>query len=266
MQLILPNITTTGPVTARQDRSYLHHVILDPKNKFLVIPDLGGDRCRVFIYDKHTIAPIAEVDGLTTNPGTGPRHGFFRIMASGETFFFFNGELSQKVYSYRVKYKKTGLAFTKVFEIPAIDGDLPATKAPTSEIAMSVSFFVPINKKPMSHTSQPDKRFLVVSNREKSFPDSPLLGTGPSDTLSTFAIHEDGTLELVQLAPSGGWMPRQFSFNKVGDKIAVGHQRNKTVVIWKRDLKSGRIVLEDEGGKVGEVTLTGAVVSTIWDE
>lgn len=105
-----------------------------------------------------------------------------------------------------------------------------------------------------------------MSNREKSFRDSPILGSGPSDTLSTFRINSDGTLKLVQLAPSGGWSPRQFSFNKNGDMIAVGHQNNRTVVIWKRDIKSGKIILEEDGGKLGQVTLTGAVVATIWDE
>lgn len=84
--------------------------------------------------------------------------------------------------------------------------------------------------------------------------------------MSTFSINEDGTLELVQLAPSGGWSPRQFSFNKLGDMIAVGHQNNRTVVIWKRDLESGKIITEEEGGKLGEVTLSGAVVFALWDE
>jgi 6-phosphogluconolactonase (cycloisomerase 2 family) len=84
--------------------------------------------------------------------------------------------------------------------------------------------------------------------------------------LSTFSINEDGTLALVQLAPSGGWSPRQFSFNKLGDMIAVGHQNNRTVVIWKRDLESGKIITEEEGGKIGEVTLSGAVVFALWDE
>jgi 6-phosphogluconolactonase (cycloisomerase 2 family) len=70
----------------------------------------------------------------------------------------------------------------------------------------------------------------------------------------------------VQLAPAGGWQPRQFSFNKAGDKIAVGLQTNRTVVIWKRDLKSGKIISEEEGGKLGQVQLTGSVVATIWDE
>lgn len=54
--------------------------------------------------------------------------------------------------------------------------------------------------------------------------------------------------------------------NKAGDKIAVGHQNNNTVVIWKRDVKSGTIVSEADGGKLGVATLSGAVVFTQWDE
>ncbi|KAL9946050.1 hypothetical protein ACHAP6_006680 [Verticillium nonalfalfae] len=249
VQVINPTLEKTGPVTLRQDRSYLHHVIIDPTNEYVLIPDLGGDRVRVYTYDPVTVAPIVEVAGLTAPPGSGPRHGFFRKARNGKTFFFFNGELDQKVYSYSVEYTAAGLVFTHVFDAPAIDAALPATRAPTSEIALS-----------------PDGRFLTVSNREKSFRDSPILGTGPSDTLSTFSIKEDGTLKLVQLAPSGGWSPRQFSFNKAGTLVAVGHQNNRTVTIWKRDVRSGKIVLEEDGGKVGEVLLTGAVVATIWDE
>jgi 6-phosphogluconolactonase (cycloisomerase 2 family) len=79
-------------------------------------------------------------------------------------------------------------------------------------------------------------------------------------------INEDGTLKPVQAAPSGGWLPRQFSFNKAGDKIAVGHQVNQTVIIWKRDVQTGKIISEDKGGKLAEVALTGPVVATIWDE
>lgn len=139
LQQIFPNISETGPVPSRQDRSFLHHVIIDPKNRYIVIPDLGGDRCRVFTYDKHNVAPIVEVGQLTAEPGSGPRHGFFRVMANGDTFFFHNGELSQKVYSYRVKYTRKGLSFTSVFDIPTLDAGLPATTAPASEIAMSVS-------------------------------------------------------------------------------------------------------------------------------
>ncbi|KAL2878226.1 hypothetical protein SGCOL_006477 [Colletotrichum sp. CLE4] len=230
-------------------QDYLHHVIIDPKNQYVLLADLGGDRVRVYTKDPNSVAPIKEVDGLVTGPGVGPRHGVFKTMANGDVVFFFNGELDQLIYSYKVEYKETGLAFTKISSIPSVNADYPATKAPTSEIAIT-----------------PDQKFIIVSNRDVSFRDSPVLGSGPSDTMSTFAIKDDGSLELVQLAPSGGWSPRQFSINKAGDLIAVGHQNNRTVVIWKRDLVSGKIITEAEGGKVGQVTLTGAVVATIFDE
>ncbi|KAM0279933.1 hypothetical protein ACHAO9_011453 [Fusarium lateritium] len=249
LQQIFTNITQIGPIPSRQEASHLHHVIIDPTGKYVVTPDLGGDVCRVWSFDKKSIAPIAEAGILKAPAGSGPRHGFFRTMKNGNTFFFFNGELDQKVYSYRVKYERASLSFTKVFEITSLNATFPSNTAPISEIAMS-----------------PDNRFLVVSNREKSFATSLQAGSGPSDTLTTFLINEDGTLKPVQAAPSGGWLPRQFSFNKSGDKIAVGHQVNQTVVIWKRDVRSGKIVSEDKGGKLAEVTLTGPVVATIWDE
>ncbi|KAJ0159348.1 putative 6-phosphogluconolactonase, partial [Colletotrichum tanaceti] len=249
LQEFYPTLEAPGPVTSRQDTSYLHHVIVDPKNQYVLLADLGGDRVRVYTKDPESIAPITEVDGLVTGPGVGPRHGVFKTAANGDVFFFFNGELDQNIYSYKVDYTPTGLAFTMISSIPSVNADYPATKTPTSEIVIT-----------------PDQKFIIVSNRDVSFRDSPVLGSGPSDTMSTFAIKENGALELVQLAPSGGWSPRQFSINKAGDLLAIGHQNNRTVVIWKRDLVSGKIITEAEGGKVGQVTLTGAVVATIFDE
>ncbi|CAN8105328.1 unnamed protein product [Discula destructiva] len=251
IQTILPTLEVTGPVADRQDLSYAHHVIIDPTNTYVLIPDLGGDRIRVFSYVDDDIVPLTELEPLRTAPGVGPRHGFFRINSAGETLLFFNGELSQNVYSYKVTYGAAGLTWESVFEAPALGlgSTLAATTAPTSECAMA-----------------PDGRFLVVSNREVSFKTSALFQSGPSDTLSTWAINEDGTLEFVQNAPSGGYQPRQFSFNKAGDMIAVGQQTNKTVVIWKRDVETGMIIPEAEGGKVGQALLSGSVVTTIWDE
>ncbi|KAM0354794.1 hypothetical protein ACHAPU_000617 [Fusarium lateritium] len=249
LQQVATNISQTGPIADRQEASHLHHVIVDPTGKYVVTPDLGGDLCQVWSFNKKTISPIAKAGVLKAPVGAGPRHGFFKVMKNRDTFFFFNGELDQKIYSYRVKYEKTGLSFTKAFEIASLNAAFPPNTAPISEIAMS-----------------PDKRFLVVTNREKSFDTSIQAKSGPSDTLTTFLINEDGTLKPVQAAPSGGYLPRHFSFNKAGDKIAVGHRVNKTVVIWKRDVESGKIVPENQGGKLAQVTLTGGVMSTLWDE
>ncbi|KAH7396152.1 Lactonase, 7-bladed beta-propeller-domain-containing protein [Pyrenochaeta sp. MPI-SDFR-AT-0127] len=250
LQTIFPNITSKGPVTLRQDNSYLHHVILDPSREFILIPDLGGDMIRVFKYDKQNVAPLIELAPLVTNRGTGPRHAvFWRSPESGLLYLFFNGELDQKIYSYRVDYTNGGLSWSQPSAIASISDDLPATTAPTSEIAIT-----------------PDGRFVIVSNRDVSFTTSIRNRSGPSDTLSVFSINSNGTLNLVQHAPSGGYSPRQFSINKAGDKIAVGHQTNRTVVIWKRDIKSGKIISEADGGKLGVATLSGAVVFAQWDE
>lgn len=105
-----------------------------------------------------------------------------------------------------------------------------------------------------------------MSNRDVSFAASSIFQSGASDTLSVFSINANGTLNSVQRAPSGGHSPRQFMINKAGDKIAVGHQNNNTVVVWKRDVASGKMVSEDAGGKLGVVTLSGAVVYAQWDE
>lgn len=42
-------------------------------------------------------------------------------------------------------------------------------------------------------------------------------------------------------APSGGSIPRQFSLNKEGDKIAVVSQRNGWVSVYERNVATGKI-------------------------
>ncbi|CAG8953151.1 hypothetical protein HYFRA_00003350 [Hymenoscyphus fraxineus] len=247
VQTFKPTIEAKG-VNPRQDDSYLHQVILDPQNKFLIMCDLGGDRVRVYSWDQAALAPIKELEPLRTGPGVGPRHGVFWTSPSGAVFLIFVGEIDQNVYSYSVAYGAEGLTFTKVCSITALGpgNEKPPGTTPTSGIALT-----------------PDNRFIIVSNREISFRDSPDVRTKDSDTLSTFTIKPDGSLELLQLAPSGGYSPRHFSINADGSFLAVGHQGNRSVTIWQRDVVSGKIITEKPAAKV---QLSGAISCTIWDE
>lgn len=134
-----------GPVPSRQNGSFSHHVILAPGRRFVLVPDLGADLVRVFAYRADGGAPLVERAPLRTDPGAGPRHGvFWRKPGEGEEewLLLFNGELSQMVYSYRVTYTESGLAWEKVGQVAAL-GELGETlhpnTAPTSEIAVSVS-------------------------------------------------------------------------------------------------------------------------------
>lgn len=140
VQVLNLTIEETGPVADRQEASHVHEVIIDPTGTYVLTPDLGGDRIRVFTYDADTIAPLVEIDSLPTGGGVGPRHGAFRINSAGETFLFFNGELDQNVYSYKVTYGDAGLSWEQVFQAPALglDSTLPATTAPTSECRITV--------------------------------------------------------------------------------------------------------------------------------
>lgn len=137
-----PTFTTPGPVTARQDRSYLHQALLDPLGKYIIMNDLGADMVRVFTWDATNLSPLEEVSQLKTEPGVGPRHGAFWTSPNETVYYFFNGELSQKVYSYAISYTEMGMSWSKVFSIPALglENEKPALTAPTSEIALTVSY------------------------------------------------------------------------------------------------------------------------------
>ena len=144
-QIIFPNTTAVGPVTARQDRSYLHGVFPDPTRKFLLMTDLGQDRIRVFRYNQQTIAPLVELAPLVTPLGCGPRKAvFWTAPETGNLFLFVNGELDQRVYSYQVEYNEDGLEWRLVDDVVSISEYLPVTTAPTSEIAITVSSSSPI--------------------------------------------------------------------------------------------------------------------------
>lgn len=142
-----PTSTTVGPVPSRQNGSFSHHVILSPFSNHVLVPDLGADLIRVFTFDSENVAPLTERKPLRTWPGAGPRHGVFwqaprKGSGEKEWFLLFNGELSQRVYTYRVTCIGDELAWEKVSEVVALGelGEgLEGNTAPTSGIAVSVS-------------------------------------------------------------------------------------------------------------------------------
>lgn len=82
-----------------------------------------------------------------------------------------------------------------------------------------------------------------------------------SDSLATFALKEDGTLDFQRLTPAGGSFPRQFSMNKDGSLVGVGLQYSSRVVILSRDIKTGEI-----GDPVAAIALPGQITCVRWDE
>lgn len=102
--------------------------------------------------------------------------------------------------------------------------------------------------------SQPDNRFLTISNRNAK--------PGPRlNTLATFVLREDGSLSFHQLASAGGTYPRHYSMDATGRLVAIGSQYDKKVVIMERDPASGLI-----GRTVAELKVNGNVTCVVFDE
>jgi len=118
---------------------------------------------------------------------------------------------------------------------------------------------------PILTNSQPDLKFLLTSSRNDTtfiIPNfDPSNSTDiTSDSLQTWGINADGTLTFLQMAPAGGFFPRQFSVNAEGTLAAVGMQYSASVVIVQR--KSDGTF----GNFVAQVDIPGEITSVVWDE
>lgn len=115
--------------------------------------------------------------------------------------------------------------------------------------------------------AQPDGKFLLTSARNATLFDIPNFDPTnstkiPSDTLQSWAIDGcTGSLTFEQLAPAGGFFPRQFSVNKDGSLAAVGLQYDSRVVVIERNVANGKL-----GKFVAEINIPGQITSVIFDD
>ncbi|CAK7203451.1 hypothetical protein SEUCBS139899_006185 [Sporothrix eucalyptigena] len=240
-----------GANATRQDTPHPHEVILDPTGKFFLVPDLGSDLVRVFLINQTSLT-WAPVDPLVTPPGTGPRHASFVIGDKNQTYMYLTSELANTVTGYEVTYNANNtLSFKQIYEAPSHGaGTVVPAAATVAEVVTS-----------------PDHRFVIVTTRSDSTFNitnfDPKNSTQlVSDSITTFSVdHSNGNLTLVQLFPSGGQIPRQFSINKAGTLLGVGQQGSGRAVFINRDVQSGKLT-----GFAGEIDIAGQVTSVVFDE
>ncbi|KAI9671628.1 MAG: hypothetical protein M1829_004633 [Trizodia sp. TS-e1964] len=244
------NLTRPAPLPARQAAAHPHQAVVDPTGKFLVIPDLGADLIRVFGIG--ISGALTEQDPFGVSLGSGPRHSVF-WRANGVTYLFIITEISNTVIQFSVKYTTAGISLQRVGEISTFGKQPAPSGAAAGEIAIS-----------------PDKKFLVLSNRNDSsfsLPNhNPQNSTRElSDSLATFSLDlsqpSNSCIRFVELFPAGGSFPRQFSFNKKGDMVAVGLQLSGRVMVFSRDVNTGAF-----GYPLAEIDIDGQVSCVIWDE
>jgi hypothetical protein len=175
-------------------------------------------------------------------------------------------ELKNRIVSYSVTYLDDGeLSFVEVDDVSTYGNRDTPEGAAAAEI-MVVGWNIQRDYSLWSCTfnieQTPDHKFVLASNRL-----GPIFNiTNPnhqnkteikSDSFATFKPTKSGKLEFVELAPSGGLHPRHFSLNKNGSMIAVANQVSGTVLVYARDVATGKIaeqIAATYGLGLGELT------------
>ncbi|MCX2583164.1 lactonase family protein [Pedobacter sp. MR22-3] len=208
----------------RQKSAHVHMVKFTPDHRYLVVNDLGEDQTYIYSYNKTgKDKTLVEKSIIKTNAGTGPRHIVFS--PDGKFAYLvheFNGRIT--AFSY-------------------LNGHLNKLQ----EIGTTAKDFTGAIDAADIHISS-DGKFLYETNR------------GDANSISAFSILPNGQLKWIETLSTLGKGPRNFTIDPSGKFLLVGHQYTNNVVIFNRDVKTGK--LTDSGKRID----VGAPVCLVFDK
>jgi 6-phosphogluconolactonase len=193
--------------TARQQGPHAHAVVLSPDNRFLFVPDLGMDQVRIYRVDdkKGTFGPN-DPAFASVKAGLGPRHFAF---GHGAKFAYAVCEMGSSVAVFSYNAEKGSL--TPVQTISNLPDDFKGEDN-SAEIEVDRS-----------------GRFLYASNRG-------------NDSITVFAIDQaKGTLTKVEVVPTQGKTPRNFTLDPTGKYLIAANQDSNNMVVFSVDPKDGKL-------------------------
>lgn len=196
----------------RQKGPHAHGVTVDPTGRWVLSPDLGGDKVFVYRFDaaRHTLSPAPE-PFVTLPPGSGPRH---LVFAPDGRHAFLMTEMGGSVVSFT--WDGTQGRLTQVASTP-LDSDEFAGTRSGSEIAVSR-----------------DGRFLYAGNRG-------------ANRIQVYAVRRDGTLSPVDAVDCGGQVPWGFALSGDGKWLVVANQASGNLAVFAVDRASGRLTATGSG-------------------
>lgn len=200
-----------GLGTGRQETPHAHSAVLSPKEDYLYVSDLGNNEILGYKYSPKTAQPLGLVQTVKAQKEAGPRHFEFH---PNQKFAYSVLELNCTINAYT--YKKGQLALIQT-------------------LSTQPEGFTGIKSGADIHIS-PDGKFLYSSNR------------GDANDLAIFSIQKDGKLIPVGRQSTLGKTPRNFVIDPEGNYLLAAHQDSDSVVIFKRDKKSG--LLTDTGERI----------------
>ena len=192
----LPN-DAVGPRKDRQQKAFAHQTFYTPDGKLMGVCDLGCDRVNFYDYKKPG-GLEKPVITLKADPGDGPRHAIF---SNDGKFLFVVNELSSTVTSY-----KAG-DFTRISKWSMLPEGCTLKEPETKAAAIKLTA---------------DGKLLMASNRGH-------------DSIAFYAVNEDGTLTLKNVAKLTGKFPRDFELMPGEKFMVVGHKMSNEIQVYAFD-------------------------------
>lgn len=197
----------------RQQEAHPHSVNLSPDSRYLFVPDLGTDQINIYKVDdkrpstagNSLVGRLSAHGFISVEPGSGPRH--FAFHTGGRVAYCIN-ELSSSITAFA--YDDRSGKLTNINTVST----LPENFAGHSHCA--------------DIHVHPTGKFVYGSNRGH-------------DSITIFAVEDDGRLTQRGFVPTLGQTPRNFSISPDGNFLIVANQDSNTIVTFRIDLESGML-------------------------
>lgn len=192
----------------RQAGPHAHAVEIDANNKYVFVPELGGDTVMIYELDpeRGKITPNTNQPFIRTAPGAGPRQ---LVMHPNGKFAFLINELNSTMTSYAYDASKGML--TEVMTLPTLPKDFSGHSS-CAEVQI-----------------HPTGKFLYGSNRGH-------------DSIVIYGVDPaNGRLRLIGHESTRGKIPRNFEVHPSGEFLAAANQDSDNVVMFRIDTKTGKL-------------------------
>jgi len=195
---------------ARQQGPHVHTAMLSPDEKYLFYTDLGTDKINIYNYKASANPPLtpAATPFVSAIAGNGPRHLAF---SPNGKFLYNIQEMGSAITAY--KYD---------------DGKITAIQT----VSMLAEGFTGQVGAADIHVS-PDGMFVYGTNR------------GSANEIVAYSINQKtGELTFVERNKVGR-APRNFIIDPSGAYLLVANQDSNSILIYKRDIATGKLTLTD---------------------
>ncbi|OQR57390.1 6-phosphogluconolactonase [Bacillus sp. CDB3] len=189
----------------RQEKPHAHYAGYTPDEKYVVGVDLGIDKLITYEIKDST---LIEVNSLSVNPGSGPRHITFH--PNGE-YAYVMTELSSEVIA--LTYNPEEGSFTELQYISTVPEEFDEN---TQGSAI--------------HTSS-DGHFLYAANRGHN-------------SIAIFSVDQNsGQLTFVEHTSTEGNWPRDFVLDPTEKFLVVTNEKSHNLVLFSRNESTGKLTL-----------------------